>query len=117
MVESGVRPQGTLLDHGQHTGLHQRGFSGATVTFNLQPAIVARAAACAEVFGIVLLLIAQVGQRFQRFFASTKKYLRVNSLKGTESKVRAAFDFELGIEARCVSPDGFEQVVRQRFGG
>ena len=91
-LEAGARPERALLDHRQHAGIDQRRLARAAVAFDLQPAVVGRAAAALQLFGVGLLLAAETGQRFQRLLAAPEEQPRILALEGVQTQEGAAFE-------------------------
>ncbi len=91
-LEAGARPQRALFDHRQQAGIDQRGLARAAVAFDLQPAVVGRAAAAAQSVRIRLALVAQAGERFQGLLAPPEEQSGIALSEGIEAKKGAALD-------------------------
>ena len=115
--EAGAAPQRPLLDHREHAGLHQRGFAGAAVAFDLQPAMVGAAVAAGEVVRVGLLLVTEAGQCFERFPAAAEEQPRITTAEGIEAEEGTALDRRLRFEAYRPGADRCQQLLGQQLAG
>ena len=101
----GARPQPALIDQRQQAGVHQRGFAGARVAVDLQPAHGREAQASVE-----------AGERVQRFLLPAEEQLRLIRTIGGEPDERATLERDGVVGDDVALADVAEQAFGQLIG-
>ena len=115
--EAGARPQCPLLDHWQHPSLYQRRFAVAAVALDLQPAAILPASRQRQVFRVSLLLVAEAGQRLERFGAAAEKQPRVLAAESIQAEEGAALEGRRRMEPAGAGAQVVDELLRQWPGG